>query len=69
MTNKGADKPVHWHSLIKAFVVRYLGSIISLVSIFAISLLSLASVAEQASLSLTWLQTKHRFSHDMAQMI
>ena len=34
--NKGADQPAHSRSLISAFVVRCLDSIISLVSIFAI---------------------------------
>ena len=33
VNNKGADQPAHPHSLISAFVVRCLGSIISLVSI------------------------------------
>ena len=55
--NKGADQPAHLCSLISAFVVRCLDSIIHLVSIFVISLHSLASVAEQASLSFTWLPT------------
>ena len=50
--NKGADQPAHPHSLISAFVVRCLDSIIPLVSIFEISSLYLASVAEQAFLSL-----------------
>ena len=55
--NKGADQPAHLHSLIRAFVVRCLDSIISLVSISKISSLYLASVAAQASLYLTWSQT------------
>ena len=57
--NKCADQPVHPRSLISAFVVRCLDSIISLVSIHAseISSLYLASVAAQAGLSLTWSQT------------
>ena len=55
--NKGADQPVHPCSLISAFVVRCLDSIISLVSISEISSLYLASVAEQAGLSLPWSQT------------
>ena len=68
--NKGADQPAHPRSLISAFVVHCLDSIISLVSIFAISLRSLASVAEQASLSLTWSENaEDRFSHDLAQMM
>ena len=58
--NKGADQPAHPHSLISTFVVRYLDSIISLVSISEISSLYLASVAEQAGLSVTWSQTPKR---------
>ena len=57
--NKGADQPVHMHSLISTFVVRYLDSIIPLLAIAEISSIYLVSVAEQAglSLSLTWSQT------------
>ena len=56
-TNKGTDQPVHPRSLISAFVVCCLDSIIPLVSISEISSLHLASVAEQAGLSLSWSQT------------
>ena len=35
--NKGADQPVHPHSLISAFVFRFLDSIIPLISISNIS--------------------------------
>ena len=55
--NKGADQPAHPRSLISAFVVRCLDSVMSLVSVTKISSLMLASVAEQASLSLTWSET------------
>ena len=55
--NKGAGQPEHPHSLISAFVVRWLGSIIPLVSISEILSLHLASVAAQAGLCLTWSQT------------
>ena len=55
--NKGADQPAHPRSLISAFVVHWLGSIIPLVSISEISSLYLASVAAQAGLSLPWSQT------------
>ena len=59
--NKGADQPAHPCSLISAFVVRCLDSIISLDSI--------ASVAAQASLSLTWSETpEDTFSHDEAKI-
>ena len=56
-TNKCADQPAHPHSLICAFVVHCLDSIIPPVSKSKISSLYLASVAEQAGLSLTWSQT------------
>ena len=55
--NKGADQPAHLRSLISAFVVHCLDSIIPLVSISEISSLYLASVAAQAGLSLPWSQT------------
>ena len=52
--NEGADQPTHPRSLISAFVVSLLDSVMSLVPGIKISSLMLASVAEQASLSLTW---------------
>ena len=56
----------HSRSLISTIVVRYLYSMISLVSLSKISRLY---VAEQAGLSLTWLQTlKYRFSLDGAHI-
>ena len=55
--NKGADQPAHSRSLISAFAVRCLDSIISLDSIAEISRLYLASVAAQAGFCLTWSQT------------
>ena len=55
--NKGADQPAHPCSLISTFVVRYLDSMISLVSVSEISSLYIASVAAQAGLSLPWSQT------------
>ena len=57
VNNKGADQPAHPRSLISAFVVRSLVSIIPLVSIYEISSLYLASVVAQAGLSLPWSQT------------
>ena len=51
--NKGADQPAHPRSLISAFVVRCLDSIISIVCVTKISSLMLASV----NLSLTWSET------------
>ena len=68
MNNKGADQPVHLRSLISAFVVRCLDSIISLVSVTEISSLYLASLAAQADLCLTWSQTPDRFSCDETQL-
>ena len=55
--NKGADQPAHPRSLISAFVVRCLDSIIPLVSNSEISSLYLATVVPQAGLSLTWSET------------
>ena len=58
--NKGADQPAYPRSLISAFVVRCLDSVIPLVSISEISSLHLASVAAQAGLSLTWSKTQRQ---------
>ena len=67
--NKGADQPAHPRSLISAFVVRFLDSVMSLVSVTKIPSLMLASVAEQAGLGLTWSETpKDMFSHYKAQL-
>ena len=55
--NKGADQPAHLRSLISAFVVRCLDSIISLVSISEISSLYLVPVTVQTGLILPWSQT------------
>ena len=55
--NKGADQPAHRRSLISAFVVRCLDSIIPPVSISKIASPELVSIAEQAGLSLNWLET------------
>ena len=54
--NKDADQPAHLQSLISAFVIRCLDSIVPVVAISEILRL-LASIAEQAGLSLTWSQT------------
>ena len=68
--NKGADQPAHPRSLISAFVVRCLDSVMSLLSVTKISSLMLASVADQASLSLTWSEIpEDTFSHDEAQVV
>ena len=55
--NKGADQPACPRSLISAFVVRCLDTIIPPLAIAKLSRLKLASIAVQAGLSLTWLQT------------
>ena len=55
--NKGADQPAHPDSLISAFVIHCLDSIIPLASVSEISSLYVASVVAQAGLSLPWSQT------------
>ena len=49
--NKGADQPAHPCSLISAFVVRCMDSIMCILAITEISRLLLVSVAEQVGLS------------------
>ena len=67
--NKGADQLAHPRSLISAFVVRCLNSIISLDSIAEISRLYLASVATQADLCLAWSETSEdTFCRVVAQL-
>ena len=67
--NKGTDQHAHPRSLINAFIIRCLDSIIPLVSISKISSLYIASVAAQAGLSLSWSQTpKDRFSRNKAHL-
>ena len=51
--DKGSDQPVHPRSLISAFVIRSLDSIISLVSRSKISRFWLVSEAEQVGLNVT----------------
>ena len=55
--NNGTDQPAHPRSLISAFVVRCLDSVMSLISVTKISNLMLASVAEQE-------HPEDTFSHD-----
>ena len=67
--NKGTDQPAHLRSLISAFVICCLDSIILLVSILEISSLYIAFVAAQAGLSLPWSQIpEDRFSRDEAHL-
>ena len=65
--NIGADQPAHPCSLISAFVVCCLDSIIPLVSISAISRLQLVLVAAQATSSLV-ANPVDMFSRDEAQL-
>ena len=52
--NKGADQPAHTRSLISAFVVHCLDSVMYLASVTKIQSLCIASLAAQAGLSLIW---------------
>ena len=68
--NKGAYQPAHPRSLISAFIIHCLDSIIPLVSIPEISSIYITSVAVQAGLSLPWSQTpEERLSRDAAQLL
>ena len=51
-TNKGTDQPAHPRSLISAFVIRLLESIISRPATSEISIFWLVSVAEETGLKL-----------------
>ena len=53
-TTKGAGQPAHLRSLISAFVIPCIGSIISVVSIC--KNISLVAITQQAGLSLPWSQ-------------
>ena len=55
--NKAQAQPAHLRSLISAFVIRLLESIISELATNKMSIFSLASVAEQDGLGLIWLET------------
>ena len=52
--NKGAHHLMHVHSLISAFVTRFLESIISKLATSKISIFHVVSVAEQAGLGMTF---------------
>ena len=68
--DNGTVQPAHMRSLISAFVVRCLDSVMSLASVTKISSLMVVAVAEQAGLSLTWWETpKDTFSHAEARVI
>ena len=55
--NKGADQPAHPRSLISAFVIRFLESIISKLAASEISIFELVPDAQQAGLNLTLSET------------
>ena len=68
--NKGADQPAHPRSLISAFGVHSLDSIVPILAKSKILRLQLVLVGEQAGLSLTWSQTPgDTFSHDEVHYI
>ena len=51
--NKGADQPAHLRSMISAFVIHFLESIICKLANGEISIFRLVSVAEETGLKLT----------------
>ena len=55
--NTGADQPAHPRSLISAFVIRFLVSIISRLATSEISIFKLVSVAEETGLKLALSET------------
>ena len=55
--NTGADQPAHPRSLINAFVIRFLESIISRLAISEISNFSIVCLAEETGLSLAFSKT------------
>ena len=68
--NKEADQSAHPHSLISVFIIRFLCSMLPLVSLSGIASLQLVSVAEQAGLSITWSHTtEDMVSRDVAHYV
>ena len=55
--NTGTDQPAHLHSLISAFVIHFLESIISKFATSEISIFYLVPVAEETGLSLVFSET------------
>ena len=55
--NTGADQPAHPRSLISAYVIRFLESIICILSTGEISFFQLVSVAEETGLKLALSET------------
>ena len=58
MNNTGADQPAHPRSLISAFVIRFLESIISKLATSEISIFYLVSVGEETGLNLAKSETQ-----------
>ena len=56
--NKDADQPAHPHSLISAFVIRFLESIISKLATSEILFFLLVSVAEETGLNINLSETQ-----------
>ena len=56
--NKGADQPMHPHSLISTFVIRFLEIIICKLATGEISIFRLVSVAEETGLNLALSDTQ-----------
>ena len=57
VNNKGADQPAHQRSLISAFVISLLESIISRLAMSVFSIFWLVCVAEETGLSLVLSET------------
>ena len=55
--NKGADQPAHLRSLVCAFVICYLKSLVIKLASYEISILQLVSVADETGLSLALSET------------
>ena len=66
--NKAADQPAHPRSLISAFVICALESIISRHTMSEISIFLIVSVAEENGLSRFLGNPRDRFSRDEAQL-
>ena len=66
--NKVADQPAHLRSLINAFVIRFLKSIVSRIATNEISVFLLVSVAEETGLSITLSETRIGFVARMPKL-
>ena len=61
--NTGADQPAHPRSLISAFVIRFLKSIICKLATGEMSIFELVSVAEETGLKLAFSETPKDEAH------